>query len=143
MSEIQEQATDLVYEALMVGSLGDMGFHFPLGVIHFTGWKGNASTPGEVAQILWWPGMEAYQESPENHVFYYVNLPGMQVGRYSKGDTFDLGTATVTDEPKDELRRMFSEGLRKLIDFVLNDNPPWLASNRARMTSTWANRNDD
>lgn len=112
----------------MAGSLADGNeFHFPLGTIVFTGWKASPSSPGSVAQILWWPDGSSNQGTPENVVCYYVNLPGMQVGRYKRGEMFDIGTHRVTDQSEDLIRRMCTDGLKKLIEFVVNDNPPWLA----------------
>ena len=55
----------------------------------FTGWKASDINPNEfVAQWLDYHG--------DGDFYYYVNLPGMQHGRFTRGDLFDIGVQRVS-----------------------------------------------
>lgn len=119
----------------------------PFGCICFTGWKYKPDGINLIAQILWWPPRSSYSMPYEDgggaEEYHCVNLPNLSVGKYKIGDTVDTDTRNgdfgdITlyrlglDAEENKLHRehryeLFREGIIRLVDFVLKDNPKWLS----------------
>ena len=105
--------------------------HRWFGTPHFTGWKSSIPrqgvtpeenerlaagirTPEEIDLVGQW----LYAVSKDGP-FFYVNLPGMQAGRYQKGDEFYIGDERVySNTPPEEIERLLKLGLKKLLLLV-------------------------
>ena len=105
--------------------------HRWFGTPHFTGWKSSIprqgvtwqenerlatgiKTPEEIDLVGQW----LYAVSVDGP-FFYVNLPGMQAGRYQKGDEFYIGDERVySNTPPEEIERLLKLGLKKLLVMV-------------------------
>jgi hypothetical protein len=80
----------------------------PIGEPFFTGFKGDDDV-GYVAQFL--------LTKAEGGPYYYVNIPGMQSGRFEKGDNFDIGTERIYPNiQQDELESILETGWQKILD---------------------------
>ena len=72
---------------------------------------------GFVAQICWYKMRDAGTSTAEYG--YYVNLPGMQSGKFVPGGTFEIGYDTMrADTPSKDIDAMIETGWQKLIALV-------------------------
>jgi hypothetical protein len=81
----------------------------------WTGWKyGGSLNDGFCAQLVW------YKRDTSRVLYgYYVNMPGMQSGKFMPGACFDIGDQRVRqDTPLEELDAMIDLGWEQLVELV-------------------------
>jgi hypothetical protein len=84
------------------------------GHVKFTGWKGDSES-GYVAQWIWYKDY-----GTKNSTFYYVNLPGGEMGTCRGADNFDIGTERIRGPlvTPDHIRQMVEYGKMLLYEMV-------------------------
>ncbi len=97
----------------------------------FTGWKASIPRQGvtweenerlasevKSSSELGFVGQWLYVASKDGP-FFYVNLPGMQAGRFQKGEELYIGDERVySNTPPEEIERLLKLGLEKLMLLV-------------------------
>ena len=96
----------------------------------FTGWKWGPmdyvkqiplpAVPGEPAGFV---AQWCYYEGKDSPWGWYVNLPGFQSGRFTKGGSFDIGSERVTgDETQEQIVQLVTEGKHRLLKLLKENN---------------------
>jgi len=111
----------------------EITMHKPTSYIWFSGWKEHPHTVTIGGAIYWWPSTDTVIRNGARGIeskFYYCFLPSMRVDILGHSEEYGLrcdlskGVSVITAD--DELRRIFADGLHKLVDIVVKDNPTWL-----------------
>lgn len=96
----------------------------------FTGWKGRYPSghqwkDGEIPdgeRPVWVAQWILSYVDPSNPPYLrrlYVNMPGMEYGDIRAGESFDVGTASVTeDTPGEEVIKSVEEGFSKMLELM-------------------------
>ena len=129
-SNVSEDAVEFKSEAEIDKFGDDLGRAHGLKLQHppakWTGWKycGYAYPTsdgirrwddGFVSQLVWYK----LREDRTSECGYYVNLPGMQSGKFYPGGTFDIGDQRVTaDTRPKEINQMIVRGWEQLVALV-------------------------
>ncbi len=126
MSEV----VDAVYEAIGKGYIGKLGEHLSsFGEVFFTGWKAKQGSPKLCGQWIAYPPTDwsNWSEGP----FYGITVPNGDPLRYSKGENFPVVPDGKLYNPRgvtySEVEAELKRQLGRLIRFIIEDNPPWLA----------------
>lgn len=138
--EIEEKlgaiAAAILAKNVIDTDLGTMVTEMPGGSIWWTGWKEWSNSVDMTAQIFWWPPKKVVLTSKESSadkpvVYYGINLPGFDiirtVGHMPIKFSIEQPAMMVTPKTtRGEMRAIFAEGLKRLVEYVVRESPWWL-----------------
>ena len=130
MSVTMSDVADVIYEAVGKGYVGKLGEHLSsFGEVYFTGWKPHQSSSRLCGQWLAYPP-EDWPER-ERGPFYAITVPNGDPLRYARGDEFPIVPDGKLYDPRGvtyrEVEVELKRQLKRLMLFIIIDNPPWLA----------------
>ena len=130
MSTTITDVVDVIFEAVGKGHVDALDKHLSsFGEVFFTGWKPKQSSTKLCGQWIAYP--PADWSDRERGPFYAITVPNGDPLRYSRGGDFPAVPDEKLYDPRGvtyrEVEVELKRQLKRLMLFIIIDNPPWLA----------------